>query len=78
MQNGNINVAPVTVAAGDAVHIVDETERTQEPAGVTADSQQEAAAASTPLMESEMEEEAAPMTTAAEAATNGSTVTMEV
>ncbi|XP_056459517.1 receptor-type tyrosine-protein phosphatase C isoform X6 [Gadus chalcogrammus] len=70
VQNGSVTAAPVSVAAGDAVHIVDETGRTQEPAGITADGQQEEAA-STPLIQKEEKEEK-------EAADNGSTVTMEV
>ncbi|CAL8393065.1 unnamed protein product [Boreogadus saida] len=71
VQNGSVTAAPVTVAAGDAVHIVDETGRTQEPAGITADGQQEEAA-STPLIPKEEKKEEK------EAADNGSTVTMEV
>ncbi|XP_030227775.1 receptor-type tyrosine-protein phosphatase C isoform X3 [Gadus morhua] len=73
VQNGSVTAAPVTVAAGDAVHIIDETGRTQEPAGITADGQQEEAA-STPLIQKEEKEEKEEK----EAADNGSTVTLEV
>ncbi|KAK0148404.1 Receptor-type tyrosine-protein phosphatase C [Merluccius polli] len=73
VQNGD-----VIAAAGDAVHIVDETGHTEAELVVgSATDDHLVAGASTPLVERATDEEQESKTIAAEAASNGSTVTME-